>query len=100
MNRSISDFVREEYPDIVSKAGHFPCEVTFEIGFINPNVDNHHDGIANDETILAAESIEDLEALYSDFCEENDIPKDTVTYAYVSAYDSFGNDVFRNYGMY
>lgn len=59
--------------------------ITFNIGFINPTVERFQgDGIANDETQFTAESLDELEDLYEDFCKENGFPTDTVTYVEVA----------------
>ena len=59
----------------------FNCVRTFDIGFINPEIVScQGDGIANDETQLEAESIEELENIYENFCRENNLPANTVKY--------------------
>lgn len=48
-------------------------EYDYRIGFINTDGDE-------DETELSADSNEELENMYEEFCEENGFSKDTVTY--------------------
>lgn len=48
-------------------------EYDYRIGFIY--AEGRHD-----ETELSADNNEDLERTYEEFCEENNFPKDTVTY--------------------
>lgn len=53
----------------------------YSIGFIDPKKGQWQgDGVANDETQLEAESLEELASLYEEFCRENGFPEDTVTY--------------------
>lgn len=52
---------------------HITNEYDYRIGFINA------DG-QEDETELSADSNEDLVNTYETFCEDNGLPKDTVTY--------------------
>lgn len=75
---TISEYFREHYPEVMSWRGSFPSETTFDIGFINPELESS--GCANDETQLSAENLDDLETLYADFCLENAFPADTVMY--------------------
>ena len=85
MCKGIREHVQDEYPEIISISERFPYEITFDIGFINPNIESYQgDGIANDETELTADNLKDLEELYMDFCEENDVPCDTVTYVEIN----------------
>lgn len=58
----------------------FPEMLTFDIGFVNPELPCNGYGVANDETELSAENLSELEEIYEDFCLENGIPADTVTY--------------------
>ena len=48
-------------------------EYDYRIGFINTDGDE-------DETELSADSNEELENMYEEFCEENGFSRDTVTY--------------------
>lgn len=67
--------------DCPGESHSFNCMQTFDIGFINPEIVNlQGDGIANDETQLSAESVEELEEVYENFCRENKIPANTVKY--------------------
>ncbi len=86
MVTTIGTAIKELYPELVSCAGNFPEAMTFDIGFINPHIENWQgDGIGNDETELKAEGLEELEALYEDFCRENSFPTDTVTYVEIAS---------------
>jgi hypothetical protein len=77
----ITRLIKEQYPEIVSCMERFPHPMTFDIGFINPTIPNMQgDGIANDETEFTVGSLKELEELYTDFCEENFFPEDTVKY--------------------
>lgn len=85
MVTTLGTAMKELYPELISCAGNFPEAMTFDIGFINPDIENWQgDDIANDETEFTAEGLEELEALYEDFCRENNFPTDTVTYVEVS----------------
>ena len=77
----ISEAVRSSVPHMLNDDGSFVGRADFDIGFINPEIKGYQpDGIANDETCFIADSINDLEELYRDFCKENNFPQDTVVY--------------------
>lgn len=79
---TLSEYIRTNYPEHLTTRDRFPVTTTWDIGFINPEIVNYQgDGIANDETQFRAESVDELEELYEDFCKENNLPADTVTYA-------------------
>ena len=85
MVTTLGTAMKELYPELISCAGNFPETMTFDIGFINPDIENWQgDGIANDETEFTAEGLEELESLYEDFCRENSFPTDTVTHVEIA----------------
>lgn len=78
---NIREAIQETYPEIITPCGIFTDQVLMDVGFINPHSPNYQgDGIANDETEFTFESLDDAEELFSDFCEENDFPEDSVCY--------------------
>lgn len=79
----IEELLKKTYPNL-----SFQNPVTFYIGFINPNMSYwEENGMANDETVLTAESPEDLSELYDVFCAESGIPSDTAVYLEVAEND-------------
>ena len=81
---TIREHIEEAYPELITDSGRFQEHMIFDIGFINPHIENYQgEGIANDETQLEADNLDDLEEVYEGFCNENDFPVDTVTYAEV-----------------
>ena len=84
MCKDIKEHVQEAYPEIVSPTGKFQYRIAFDISFINPFFDlSDGEGVANDFTNLSASSLDDLEKQYREFCEEKNIPCDTVTYVQI-----------------
>jgi hypothetical protein len=75
---TIEKIIKESYSEEVFNNGNFMEPMDCYIGFINPEIDE--DEVANDETVLTAESIKELEDLYEVFCKENGFPTDTVEY--------------------
>lgn len=107
----ISDIINEKYPELVNKDGSLTKKCTFNIGFFNPPIQGStdaipgvlDDGIANDETQLESDDLYDLESLYCDFCDENDLPYDTVKYVDLAGWkkpycDRFHCDQCPEYG--
>lgn len=77
----IANRIRESNPEIIDDENRFPKKLVFNIGFINPHIENFQgDGIANDETQLDASSVFELALLYCEFCRENKFPCNTVNY--------------------
>lgn len=77
----ISEIINKKYPEILNKDGSFKKSEYFLIGFKNPGIEKYsEDDIANDETTFEAESVYDLINLYCDFCDENNLPYNTVKY--------------------
>lgn len=82
---TIRRHIEEWYPEIIARNGEFLSHMIFNIGFINPFIDGWETdlGVANDETQLEADTVDDLVEVYEGFCKENNYPVDTVTYTEV-----------------